>query len=135
MITIDNYINERLNPRHLGPSGRFPIGGTLDKMIEFLEDNEFKPLGGDTNISIINKVDKLHGRYFHFYKMNGDYACLSFADTSKHSISKDNQVYVIAVSEYDSNIYWKYYNNVSSNIPQLTEVEFLEEINNRFGWI
>ena len=42
MKTIDNYINERLNPRHLG-GNEFPINGTIKEMATFLERQGFQP--------------------------------------------------------------------------------------------
>ena len=44
MKTIDNYILERLNPRHLGKAKEFPIDGTLDDVVKFLRNNGFKRL-------------------------------------------------------------------------------------------
>jgi hypothetical protein len=41
MKPLNNYILERLNPRHLG-SAEFPVEGTADEVIEFLKGRGFK---------------------------------------------------------------------------------------------
>ena len=97
MQTIDNYINERLNPRHLG-GNEFPIDATPEDMIKFLEDNGFY------GIQVTSLRDQTYAEEYDehknkcysviFYDPN-HYASILFADTSNDVISDKNPMYRI----------------------------------------
>jgi hypothetical protein len=129
MKTIDNYINERLNPRHLGKVSEFPIDGTLEERIKFLENKGFTDIG-KPSLSPGARVERFNffkGRVFE-YKED----ILRFADTSRNTISKNNPIYVIANSIFSFNKkYYKEYETVDGD-KELTKEEFLKEINKRF---
>jgi hypothetical protein len=85
MKTIDNYINERLNPRHLGSAGiigKFPAGETITEVTKFLKNNGFKEL----------ELPKAHSNYDHYYYINNykgrcyvvDGLTVFFADSSEY---------------------------------------------------
>jgi hypothetical protein len=90
MQTINNYINERLNPKHLG-STKFPISGTLDNIKDFLEHNDFEEI----------RKSPFPTKYFNKMKIKGfmyNSTYLWFADTSKDLISDDNPVFCVDFS-------------------------------------
>ena len=129
MKTIDNYILERLNPRHLGKTSEFPIDGTLEEMIIFMYNNGFTDIGKPSQSpgARVEKFNFFKGRVFEYKKDD----ILRFADTSRNTISKNNPIYVIANSISFGKRYYKEYETVDGD-KELTKEEFLKEINKRF---
>ncbi len=139
MKELSNYINERLNPRHLGSTNKFPINGTIDDIKVFLKNNRFREIEGDTERTERDSIDfynkKTPDKYFSFVyddnKING----IEFIDRTKGEISSENKLYYISFDrgkldfaglfERGSNTLCKYY---------FEEDKFLEEINKMFGW-
>lgn len=99
MKTIDNYINERLNPRHLGKASEFPVKGTFNEVIKFLEDEGFHELEknkyhiGNPH-EAVRAFDKEHGALF-YTRGDVEIQFVRFANTSKSNISKSNPMYEI----------------------------------------
>lgn len=116
---------------------KFPIDGTLDDMIKFLEENEFKYVYvycGDNEDEYFNKYKSKC-----FYKDNYQ---IWFGDTTKEKISKDNPIFT-----YNTfvNVFSVYYYDNKGRIIWLLETEnknskenkkeFLEELKKHFGWV
>ena len=125
MKTIDNYINERLNPRHLGSTDKFPIDGTINKVVNFLKRYEFEQVElGSGSYSIVKQFNKQHIRGF-IISSNS----IWFADTSKDIISADNPVFMYRV---DSKAYRCFDDSdgyLSDDIQG-----FKKRLNERFGF-
>ena len=99
MKTIDNYITERLNPRHLGSVSKFPVKGTFDEVIKFLEDRGFHELENNkyhirNSHDTVQVFDEEHSALFY---TRGDFELqfVRFANTSKSNISRSNPMYEI----------------------------------------
>ena len=132
MKTIDNYINERLNPRHLGSTGRFPIDGTVEEVIEFLEKQHFEYFETGYGDSIIQSFDKENIKGYHVEFRQ--HPSIWFADTSKDKISRDNPVFLYKPTTQD------HYSTILpggiiSGVYKHTKKEYLELLNKKFGWI
>lgn len=104
MKSLDNYISERLNPGHLGPTDVFPMGGTVDSVINFLnrhgfekvEFNKKNPNYHDAS----NELSKYKGKGFvvlgsNFYG-GPTMKTIMFADTSQNKVSDSKPAYVIS---------------------------------------
>jgi hypothetical protein len=135
MKTIDNYINERLNPRHLGTE-KFPIDGTLDDMIKFLENNGFEELE-DSYAEYSNScvlLNDMKGKYFSRQIFRGEIVGLEFADTSEEEISINNPLYYI---DRPTNPHKHSFNkftggNSIDSLTYLTSSEFEKEMKEYF---
>jgi hypothetical protein len=123
MKTIDNYILERLNPRHLGSTNRFPIDGTIKDMIRFLEDNEFTEFGPGSS-KVVKRINDQGKRG---YMTDGANKMLWIADTSKDPVSEDNPVFWCFPPKYFSWI------DDSDNNHGYAKQEFLKKLNEVFG--
>ena len=125
MKTIDNYINERLNPRHLGSTNKFPINGTIKDMIEFLENNGFEKIERYFK-SISSHFDEIKVRGF---LLNYTKDKLWFADTSKDPISADNPVFGYNVCDNHELESWYYSTDITTTTSETQKL-----LNKRFGW-
>ena len=135
MKTIDNYILERLNPRHLGSTDKFPINGTMDEIVEFLKRQGYEKLHNRYYASewhqFVSIFNHLHIQGWMYY-LAGDFTTLTFADTTDKEISKENQMIQIHFRN-DKPIEWI---AVSDRFAEkyCTEKEFLDILNEQFGW-
>ncbi len=128
MKTIDNYINERLNPRHLG-SIKFPVDGTMEKVIEFLEEQHFEYFETYLGDNIIQSFNKENIKGYHTEPDR-----IWFADTAKDKISKDNPVFLYNPTTQD-HYFTIIPEGMSSKVYKHTKKEYLELLNKKFGWI
>jgi hypothetical protein len=127
MKTINNYINERLNPRHLGSVENFPVDSTIDEVAEFLKRRGFSEIDFSTdttdtfNSNPKKKVFMKRGLW------------IRFADMSKGSISKSNPIFYYGIRDiYNTSYYFIEYSNDSDE--KLTEKEFLKMTSKYFGF-
>jgi len=120
---------EKLRVDDIVINAEFPIDGTIEEMIKFLEGQNFIDISmHHGSISrIFNDMKKKcvvkFGNRF------------SFADTSKEKISKDNPIFYICLD--DPVAYSVYYKNNYDSTIDIVENDkkaFLEELNKRFGW-
>jgi hypothetical protein len=133
MKAIDNYILERLNPRHLGSTNRFPIDGTLAEIGKFLKKIGFVEVyvTRTADIDQICRVfDDEHVRGFVFCDNNSS---IVFTDTSKRIISKDNPIFYMFL--YDGKWFYNRCYGETKPIITIPEDEFIKEINKRFGFL
>ena len=126
MKTIDNYINERLNPRHLG-SIKFPIDGTIKDMIKFLENNGFEEIKVEEYFrSTSARFDEIKVRGF---MVNRTKDSLWFADTSKHKLSDDNPMFGYNICDSHRLESWYYDLDITKTTSETQKL-----LNKRFGW-
>ena len=129
---LNNTILEKLKVDDITFDG-FPIDGTLDDIIKFLENNNFEY----THIN--GAIDEWFNNYKSkcFYKTEN---LLWFGDTSKEKISKDNPIFIYRIlnntfgvyyCDNDGRICWIVY---AGSKKSEDRKEFLEELNKRFGW-
>ncbi len=130
MKTIDNYINERLNPRHLGSTGRFPIDGSLQEVIDFLTNQGFKCIGRPKSLhpglSVITMM--FNDQHSKSFMVNETENGIRFADTSKHDLSDDNPIFYI--SGYRKGEWFYVIENYYRNLYD--KDKFLQIINKKF---
>jgi hypothetical protein len=129
MKTIDDYILERLNPRHLGTTSEFPVRGTAEGVAGFLESRGFEELEADDSWDsweqFVDTLDEARKPVFFWVPQ-----MIRFADTSKYSISKNNPIYCIRYD--DDNIGYYLESNKVSDEKETTEKEFLRSVNKQF---
>jgi hypothetical protein len=142
MKPIDNYINERLNPRHLGKKmNKFPIDGTIDDIKVFLKNNGFNEIEDDTE-RIGDSIDfyneKTPDKYFSFVyddnNKNNKIDGIEFIDRTEGEISNENKLYYISFDR--GKLYFTGFFKRGGNAlcEDFEKDEFLEEINKVFGW-
>jgi hypothetical protein len=107
MKHIDNYILERLNPRHLGSikSGKFPIGQPIEVVENFLKEHGFDEIDIPLFPAFVDYAyvfGRKNARHYAFLVDTPDNTdSLLFADTSsRRSISETNKLYVISFDKY-----------------------------------
>jgi hypothetical protein len=128
MKTIDNYILERLNPRHLGKASEFPGDLDPDKIKDFLKSEGFTEIKSKpTLFSVLKKeFEKYHGLVF------SDIAgCIRFADTTHFIISEENPIYEVATSGVLKGYWIEYLCTWEQDLPK---EEFFNRLNEKFGW-
>ena len=81
-------IYEKLDINKVRLNDKFPIDGTIEDVVEFLEEQGFKDINqrGSKDVIFNSKKSKC------FYRLSGH---LWFGDTSKEEISKKNPIFVI----------------------------------------
>ena len=133
MDTLTNYITERIridNVKHL----EFPIDGTVDDMVEFLDEQGFKSLKSPKN----GQIDTVFGVFNSrptgkYYMLNTKpIPGLMFMNKkSKSNISQTQSLYEVVDTErgrlYLLNYSLLCYDEVGKNT-------FLQELNKQFGW-
>jgi hypothetical protein len=130
MKSLNNYITERLNPRHLGKS-KFPIKGPINNVVNFLKRlgfTEFKPtdiIHWQSWYDVVYSFEQVGGYVFAWSPL-----MVRFADTSE-PISESNPIYNICFNKYTDN---EYYLEIPNDEKQLSEEDFLKEINKKFGF-
>jgi hypothetical protein len=112
----------------------FPIDGTIDDVIKFIERQGFKDINERGGIA--KRFSSHKNKCFVYIEDARER--LWFADTSKEKISKDNPIFLIKYNpKFSSNYeYCVYYrdNDLILDIVENDKKEFLEELNKRFGW-
>jgi hypothetical protein len=93
MKTITNYITERIRVDNI-KSAMFPINGTFDDVVVFLEEHGFKNLGirPPTAEKIFQQFEESTGKVFMYDR---DANWIRFADNEDGKISKRNPIYTI----------------------------------------
>ena len=127
MKTIDNYINERLNPKNLGTE-KFPRDLDPDKIKDFLKSEGFTEIKSKpSQFSVLKKeFEKYHGLVF------SDIAdCVRFADTTHFTISEENPIYEVSAHEVLKGYFIEYSTTWEQDLPK---EEFFKKLNERFGW-
>jgi hypothetical protein len=128
MNTLSNYINERLNPRHLGSTDKFPIDGTIEEMASFLERQGFQPREDlvekppyfpETAVILNRAKDKI-------FIVEKD-RWIRFCNTKNEKIGPTNPIYCVfnARNLFRETTGWKTERFASAN-------EFLNEVNKHF---
>jgi hypothetical protein len=125
METLNNYITERIridNIKHL----EFPIDGTIDDMVEFLQSQGFSRMYPNT-FALRSKFNEVNNKCF-VAKVN---KAIWFADTSNDEINGDNPIFSVdeETSNYRSYYIWGY-----DNIDEVSKKTFLEAINKQFDF-
>ena len=124
---------EKLRVDDIVLSEKFPIDGTLDDIIKFLENQ------GYFGFSWLSETPSGWSKFFNYYKQksfshkpkdNWGYAYLKFADTTNKNIGKANPIYEIRF-EGNNKIFGIMYSNRS--IP-VSKEEFLQRLNKQFKW-
>lgn len=133
MKELSNYIYEKLDINKVSLDDRFPINGTLDDIIEFLEEQ------GYFGFSWLSETPGGWSKAFNYYKRKSffskpedrwGYAYLKFADTTNKNIGKENPMYEIRF-EGNNKIFGTMYGRRS--IP-VSKEEFLQRLNKQFKW-
>ena len=132
---IKESILEKLSIDSIMSDAEFPADGTLEEIIEFLKEQDFKDVSkrGPKDIIFNSKKSKC----FIYIKELGK---LWFADTSKENISKDNPIFTIKfikdikkVSNYLYSIYYLIDREVTYIVKE-DKKAFIEELNKHFYW-
>lgn len=126
MYSLVGYISERLNPRHLG-TAKFPIDGTINDMVKFLKYNGFKEIKNDQSKSADEQFDE---ELMKGIITDDDPDRIWFADTSEEKISDDNPIFLI---RRKNNITVYHYSDGHFD-RKYDKQEFIEKLNNRFGF-
>lgn len=127
MECLGSYISERLNPKRLGPKDVFPINGTTDDIIEFLNRHGFEEF--DTNEMLIDAFNKKNIRGYIITHLP---TRIWFADTSqrKNKISEDNPLFLI--NDVNPTEYGVF---SGKPLPAIySKSEFLKIVNKTFNW-
>ena len=129
MKTINNYILERLNPRHLGPVAVFPIGSSLAHTRKFLIKMGFEEFQSPSHhLGDYPKIFNMENKKC--FLINKILGYIAFADTSKHHISESNPAYNINFIAHNNRPYR--YRKISEenqlNIPTLLPDEFKKDM-------
>jgi hypothetical protein len=144
MKTIDNYINERLNPKRLGHTmGEFPSVLTLENIIEYLKDCgfeevEFEPGTNFKYRDASNELNRQNRKCFVILGSKiygGGMKGIMFGDTSKHKVSERYPAYLI-VWHYrnpDNPIYGT--STDKTGVDMMDKDDFLKVIKDRFGFL
>ncbi len=131
MKELTRYISEKLDINKINLDS-FPIDGTLDDIIKFLENQ------GYFGFSWLSETPSGWSKAFNYYKRKSFFskpediwgiAYLKFADTTNKNIGKENSIYEIRFDD-DNKIFGTMYNRQS--IP-ISKEEFLERLNKQFN--
>ena len=128
MKNLKDTILEKLKIDDINLNDKFPIDGTIDDMIKFLEEKGFNDVyhnGG----GVVDMFNKYNSKCF--YKKEGIFW---FGDTSKEKISKDNPIFYISISPKIFDVYFRDNNKWIIDIVENNKKAFMEELNKRFGW-
>ena len=129
MKNLKDSILEKLKVDDIVLIEEFPIDGTIEEIMKFLEGQNFIDISmrhGSISRMFNDMKKKCVAKFGNR---------LSFADTSKEKISKDNPIFYICL--VDPIVYSVYYKNIYDNTIDIVEndkKEFLEELNKCFGW-
>ena len=112
---------------------KFPIDGTLDNIVEFLKERNFKEISNDFDNYLYNAFEDAKKKVYLMLDKE-----MFFADTSKEKISKDNPIFYCSDKGNLNIFYFNYthyhYINIVIGKDNRTKQEFLKELNKRFGW-
>ena len=132
---IKESILEKLSIDSIMPDAEFPADGTLEEIIEFLKEQNFKDISKRGPKDILFNSEK--SKCFTYLK---EHERIWFADTSKEKISKKNPIFVIKinkdikkVSGYLYSIYYLIDREVTY-IVKNDKKAFIEELNKHFYW-
>ena len=104
----------------------FPIDGTIDDMIEFLEKEGFKEIEYHKNYTLSKQIKNTNDKVFITLENKRIY----FADTSKKTISKENPIFFIDIGAYMFSVYV----DTHDNIVEDDKKAFMVELNKHFNW-
>ena len=134
MKNLKDTILEKLSIDNINLDGEFPIDGTLEDMVEFLERQGFKHI---QHVDDVNKLfNSAKSKSFTVTNINKVYY-LWFADTSKEKISKKNPIFYYSreIGKYPRYMVFGTDNSgYSVCIAYDSKDKFLSELNKRFGW-
>ena len=124
---LKDVILEKLKVDDIIFGVKFPIDGTFEEMIEFLNEQGFIDISGTTGLlkDVFNNEHKKC-----VLKFEDRFA---FTDTSKEKISKNNPIFFIDYA-YMYSVYYKDSNNNTIDIVENDKKAFMKELNKRFGW-
>ena len=127
MKTLKDRILEKLKVDNI-TFDKFPIDGTLDDIVKFLEKEDFQYIDG----SIVKKTfNAAKSKRFML-----DPVTIWFADTSKGEISKNNPLFYI--THYSGTLEYSVYyiDNFDEKVDIVKDDKkaFLKELNKRFRW-
>jgi hypothetical protein len=133
MKTIDNYILERLNPRHLGSTNRFPIDGTYKKVVDFLKEHRFKEI--DIQNDKLNEACLVFNKEYEKCFSQDEEFIIMFADTTREEISENNPLYYMYLIDSRNNT-WIYHRwcGIKEPVAVISKNVFEKEINEHFDW-
>lgn len=98
MNSLIDYIVERIRVDNIKPEEfpEFPVDGTYDDVVDFLERCGFNKIKDDSHNMFINakKFNQEHKRCFSC-ETSDSHSYVVFADTSKSNISDKNPLYCI----------------------------------------
>jgi hypothetical protein len=127
---LKDSILEKLKVDDIVLIEEFPIDGTIEEIMKFLEGQNFIDISmryGSISRMFNNMKKKCVAKFGNR---------LSFADTSKEKISKDNPIFYI--NYYRGKFEYKVYHKDNSDeiiyIVKDDKKAFLEELNKRFDW-
>ena len=136
MEPLNEYITGRIRIDNIKP--KFPINGTLNDIINFLESNGFKesPFKSGRDIFPL-----FNGKSTKQYILNRDiYNRLWFADTSNGPISGNNPIFYIKSDTHNKKSTqheFSCFNNNdygSGSVNLISQQEFANDLNKYFGW-
>ena len=110
---------------------KFPIDGTVEKMIKFLKEQGF--IDATESYGSLNDIFNTAKSKCFFIYPDDNTKRIWFVDTSEREICKENPVFFI---DPTYKYYEVYYLNSSGHatIIDNSKKAFIEELNKRFGW-
>ena len=112
---------------------KFPIDGTFEDALEFLENQGFKDIDIDDSDYLDEIFNSEKSKCF-TTAIDSRYKSIWFVDTLKEKISKKNPIFYIC---FNKPIYSVYYIDSEDNgidIVDNNKKEFMKELNKRFNW-
>lgn len=130
MEPLNNYIIERIRIDNI-KSAKFPIDGTIDEIIKFLEGHGFKEIDDVKGRSATEFFNSKHDKCYWLR----DKQWIYFGDTSESNISPTNELFMIMIISKGGSREYRIINNYScSNDYHNNTKEFLEILNKQFGF-
>jgi hypothetical protein len=134
MKTINSYILERLNPRHLGSHSlsEFPLSSSAEVIVRFLKEKGFveipwvNPLLFESGVK--PAFEDASGRSFMWFEDSNVFD-IRFADTTSEPITNNNSIYLCYRDKRHANRSVEFYKETDYVFQtRLTKDKFLKEI-------
>ena len=128
---VDIYEKLDLNKVNLKETNIFPIEGTIEEMIEFLEKLGFKEIDDVKGRSATEFFNNKHDKCYWLR----DKQWIYFGDTSNGDISPTNELFMIMIISKGGSREYRIINNYACSNDYRNDIKaFLKILNKQFGW-